>query len=841
MSIFSVGGGNAAAGYDIEQSLRFDHDSSARLTKTFSSNGDRQKNTFSCWVKLSLSDTRETIFGANGGVNGTGSDRHQLYFQNNTLRVFGRTNNSNDLELYTTQVFRDPAAWYHIVVANDSTQSTAANRVKIYVNGEQITDFTTSTYWAQNYQGWWGSASPHGIGVDADDYNSGTGAITWAEYFGGYLSEVHYIDGQQLTPSDFAEADEDTNEWKAKKYGGAYGTNGFFLEFKSSGALGTDTSGNGNTYASTNLAATDQMIDTPTNNWCTFNPLAPMWSTIGNSPTLSEGNLKVVSPTSSWRGARSTFVVPKTGKFYCEVYVGGTTNASNTNVSGLVPGNQDNYTDTGVYAWFSNDGTVRYSNSDLTTTTGPTTGDIMSWYVNDGEVKIYLNNSLVYTYSTNLSAVDDDYFFYTQCNGSSHFATANFGQDSSFSGVLTAQNNDDDGDATADWYYAPPTGVESLCSDNLSDPSIADPTKHFNTITWAGSGGDRDFTGVGFSPNLVWQKSRTDTWQHNLTDSVRGVGKSLNSDSTNSEESNNNAGYLDSFDADGFSTVSGSSNNNWWNQSGNNYVAWNWKAGGTPTVDNSAGAGNTPTAGSVKIDGANLGSALAGSIAATRLSANTTSGFSIVGYTSTGGGSPGTQTVAHGLSVAPDMIIVKQYSAGYSYDWTVYSKPVGNTKRLVLNSNAAQATAGDWEDTTPSASVFTIGNGTSRTNDGSSTYIAYCFHSVDGYSKVGSYEGNNHSTDGTFIYTGFRPAFVMIKNIDASFNWILYDNKRSTYNINIGTFFPNTSAAEDAGGEGLDFLSNGIKLHSAYGYTNDANTYIYLAFAESPFKTSNAR
>ncbi len=261
MTLLQSGIAKPSSGYDIDQSLRFDHDSSARLTKEFSGAGtSRRINTFSAWIKPSLSDTRETIFGANGGVASSGGDRQQLYFQDNTLRLFGRTAGSNDLELYTNQVFRDPSAWYHILVAMDSTQSTAANRAKIYVNGEQVTSFATETYWAQNYDGWWGTASPHGIGVDADDYNSGTGAITWAEYFGGYLAEVHFIDGQALTPASFGETDSSTNQWVPVEVTGlTYGTNGFYEKFSST-ELANSFSDSSRTFIPTENITADFLV-----------------------------------------------------------------------------------------------------------------------------------------------------------------------------------------------------------------------------------------------------------------------------------------------------------------------------------------------------------------------------------------------------------------------------------------------------------------------------------------------------------------------------------------------------------------------------------------------------
>jgi hypothetical protein len=266
-------------------------------------------------------------------------------------------------------------------------------------------------------------------------------------------------------------------------------------------------------------------------------------------------------------------------------------------------------------------------------------------------------------------------------------------------------------------------------------------------------------------------------------------------------------------------------------------VAWNWKAGGAPTTDNLVAAGGTPTAGSVKINGANLGSALAGTIAATRLSASTTSGFSIVSYTGTGSAA----TISHGLSQAPDMVICKERSA--VQQWINYQSPLGATKYLHLNAVDASVTNSTvWNDTEPTPSVFSVGTAV-NCNESSGTYIAYAFHSIEGYSKVGSYTGNGDN-DGTFVYTGFRPMWVMAKCSNASASWLMTDSVRFPYNVTQKPLFANESSAEtDSSTYAIDILSNGFKCRGVNNNTNNSSgdTYIYLAFAESPFKTSNAR
>jgi hypothetical protein len=266
------------------------------------------------------------------------------------------------------------------------------------------------------------------------------------------------------------------------------------------------------------------------------------------------------------------------------------------------------------------------------------------------------------------------------------------------------------------------------------------------------------------------------------------------------------------------------------------YVAWNWKAGGAPTADNSAGAGAVPTAGSVKIDGSNLGSALAGTLAATRISANTTSGFSIIKYT----GTTSNVTVGHGLSAAPELVIIKGLDS--TLNWFV-NDPAATpfTKYLKLDANSGSGSSSTmYQDTAPSASVVTLG--TSGLVNAAEDFIMYCFHSVEGYSKVGSYTGNG-SDDGTFIYTGFTPAFFMCKWLSTGEKWVMKDNKRPAYNVEDKTLEANTSTDEaSSDGMELDFVSNGIKWRQyGDGGNYGSRDYIYIAFAESPFKYSNAR
>ena len=337
--------------------------------------------------------------------------------------------------------------------------------------------------------------------------------------------------------------------------------------------------------------------------------------------------------------------------------------------------------------------------------------------------------------------------------------------------------------------------------------TINKSTDHFNTKLYTGTGSSNSFTGVGFQPDWVWLKRRDATTDHELYDAVRGVQKEIGSNTTAAETSD--PSFLTAFDSDGFTLGNhGGINNN-----GNTYVSWNWKANG-------AGSANTD-----------------GSINTTATSANTTSGFSIVKYTGTGSNA----TIGHGLGVAPKMIIVKNLTDARS--WGVYHASLGATKGIDLDGNGAAGTASSyWNDTEPTTTVFSIG--TANNTGAAQTYVAYCFAEKTGFSKFGSYLGNGNA-DGPFVYTGFKPAFVLIKKATGSADsWFINDNKRSSsggFNENSYYIRPNENATEGTSSSlAIDILSNGVKIRNTdTAYNNDNSTYIYMTFAEAPLVGSN--
>ena len=338
--------------------------------------------------------------------------------------------------------------------------------------------------------------------------------------------------------------------------------------------------------------------------------------------------------------------------------------------------------------------------------------------------------------------------------------------------------------------------------------TINKSTAHFNTKLYTGNGSTQSITGVGFQPDFTWIKQRLSAgYNHALFDAVRGATKVLQSNANVVERTLSDS--LTAFGSDGFSLGADADGTygNTVNQNTKSQVAWNWKANGQ-------GSSNTD-----------------GSINTTYTSVNTTAGFSISSYT--GSGSSG-DTIGHGLGAVPKMIIIKRLTG--ARDWAVYHSSLGATKYLELNNtNAAATDTGYWNDTEPTSSLITFGND-GQTNGGSDPLIMYAFAEKTGYSKFGSYVGNGNA-DGTFVYTGFKPAFVMMKNTSnaTSSDWLILDNKRDTYNVADSHLDANNSDAESsASWVNTDFLSNGFKLRTSDETINEStNTFIYMAFGQS--------
>jgi len=788
------------------------------------------------YLTTTLGDTSDWAFGTENWTiefwirfsGGLGAEQRVINFADATSPPIGlmiETGTDNKMALYDYNLNSDWTkwcydtnayvldTWYHYAIVRQGSD------FRMYRDGvEQETGGTSST----------SMASAHGPYIGTNR--------TLAAYATGYMDEIRisdtarYPDGTTFTtfgqgggtmanPTPFT-ADANTK---------------LLIHSDWTGGLGADSSGNYNSFTVTNLDANDQMIDTPTNNFATINPL-----TIFDSYTLAEGNLSLTGGND----CTATFGA-KSGKWYWEMYSGNTTTLSHVGIictncaadSSMFYGGKSDIimvrSDDGDYSNVGNGFGISAMAANSATLAGWTTGDVLQIKLDLDSPRIIITVDETEIVNITFTYTGENFIWPWYRNNAGRLNIHNFGQDSSFAGNLTAQGNQDD-NGVGDFYYEPPTDFLALCTSNLSaELDITLPGDYFNTKLYTGDGNTTlAVTGVGFEPDFTWIKNRDQTDDHTLVDSVRGATNYLVSNDTDIEVDDST--FVASLDSDGFTV----GDDVVVNTSTENYVSWNWKAGGAPTADNSAGVGATPTAGSVKIDGSNLGSALAGTIAAKRLSANTTSGFSIVQYVGTGSGA----TIAHGLSQAPDMVISKALERGTA-NWRVGGEALGLTSanysmRLDLddeendNSNVFGAY--------PGPSVWTIGTD-AGVNASTENYIAYCFHSVEGYSKVGSYKGNGDA-DGTFVYTGFRPAFFIIKNIDSAYSWVTFDDKRNTYNPEENYLYPSSSGVEDVTTSGMtDFVSNGFKFRGTGVAYNGSETFLYIAFAESPFKYSNAR
>ena len=920
--------------YEVERSFRFDSASSTYLQRqpSSSTSGSTQKITISFWIKLGNIPS-----GTNGGTFfGTAGDSHRGQFFNQELYFQYGSNNW----INTTGVFRDPSAWYHIVYAVDTTQSTTSNRQKIYVNGvlqgrgDTISDPSQNAY------------------IDFFNNSSETyyiGRRQSGNYFDGYLAEINFIDGLAYDPSSFGEADSITGQWNPKKYVGSYGTNGFYLDFSDNSSITNmclDKSGNGNNFSPDNCNTEDSMLDTPTNNFSTWNPISSNAIT-----TLLEGNLKNNGDNN--KACNATFGVTS-GKWYWEIYA--LTDISSTNyivasgVTGYEMVNDGDVTprlnyDTSKYSYYkvtSSGGYTqykRYTDASLTEVSSGGTfmgGAVLSFRLDmdAGTLKFYTNNTLVHTDST--IPTDGTVIFpmqnATNSGVSRHNASiVNFGQDGTFAGNKTAQGNTDEG-GIGNFFYAVPSGHKALCSANLSDPTIKLPNKHFEARTYTGTAtgsGTQTLTGFQFQPDWVWIKSRAIGYSHLLVDAVRGASKGLLSEDTNAEETTNVYGMLTAFTSDGYTMTRGSNDGGKCCEDTQTYVSWNWNAGNTDgktyvvkvhdfsgnnryifddfqteavtldlaeggtyifNMDDSSNASHpfsigTAANGTVYTSGityfldgvsktyseytlgfsaattrrlhitvpasapvlyywcsvhsgmggqintnSTLGSSNFDGTLQSTVKVNATAGFSIVSYTV--GNSSG-MTMGHGLGVSPVIAISKKRSG--TSDWSVqFVNPSDNsTDYMFLNKTDAKGDTSTYFTSTTVKDGF----GTGANGD---TIIQYVFSEVAGYSKLGSYTGNG-SSNGTFVFTGFRPAWVMVKRIDTTNDWPICDNKRNPSNLVDKALYADLSIAESTVNR-YDFLSNGFKIRNNLNESNaSGGTYIYLAFAESPFKNARAR
>jgi len=896
----------ADAGYQIDRSLRFNAADSAYLNRTPSSAGNRKTWTISFWVKSPFDGTNamRPFFTYGSGASGGYVD-----MQFTASGVF-QMSDWTTFFIQTSSLYRDPSAWYHFVVAVDTTQSTAANRVKLYVNGVEVTKGGSDP--SLNYEFGVNNNQQQNIGAGTNSSNAFSAGSNF------YLAEYHLVDGQQLDESDFGELDENNN-WNPKEYSGSYGTNGFHLDFKdnsSNAALGYDANGtvryhpdvtgtgisstvkklfdgsiattvdgtagtvitftpsaaisysssvevytassqttrtyslnggsgvtnvaNGwtslatgsgtitsisqtpnsgythswsairvdgtiltdpndwtvNNFSVASGSGNDSLIDTPTNytagsgnnggNYATLNPI-----NLHSDITLSNGNLQIAKTNNAYRSAFST-IGASSGKWYFEVKP--TANANEGMFIGIdQTGDPSRYigqiNGSNGFSWkeegnfYQNDSNSSYGGS------GYATNDIIGVAadLDNGTLTFYKNNTSQGTATSSLPS--GTYFFGVSVYHSSTTAEVNYG--------------------SRPFAYTPPTGYVSLCTQNLADPTIADGSTAMDVAIWSGNSTARDISGLNMSPDLVWIKKRNSATfgNHQLFDAVRGATKALVPNDTQGE--NTETTQLTAFNSDGFSLGAST----FVNATSNTYVGWSWD-GGTSTASNTDGS------------------------ITSNVRANQSAGFSIVSYN---GDNNAGDTVGHGLNATPEWIIIKNRDA--SFTWYVYHSAIGATKYLRLDTTNSETTgSGAFNNTAPTSSVFSLGQD-NAVNDGNKNYIAYCWAPVSGYSSFGAFTGNG-SSEGPFVYTGFRPKWIMVKRYDGNAPWVIADTERNTFNVIDNHLLANDSAAENGStiGNICDSVSNGFKFRGSDGWFNGSSAnYIYAAFAEHPFKTARAR
>jgi hypothetical protein len=793
---------NGPSGYNLTKSLRFRSSASAYLNRTPATTGNRRTWTWSGWVKRGKLGAFSDLYTANDGSGGSDLDSFE-FNSSDVIRIYFQ--GATSAFLVTSQVFRDPSAWYHIVLAVDTTQATSSNRIKLYVNGVQVTAFSTATYPSQNYDTYFNlSGRSTVIGASAQTSPSG--------FFDGYMAEVNFVDGQQLTPSSFGSTNALTGVWQPAKYTGSYGTNGFYLKFTdttSTSTLGTDFSGNSNTWTVNNISLTagstyDSMTDVPTltsattANYCVLNGL-----NVGVDCTVSQANLSVAYGSATSRSPMQGTIGMTTGKWYFEAICTASSVSPTSNLfvgiaNKTMPSELGNFTGANASGWGfnSNGGTIYNNNVSTAYGSSASVNDIVGVAFDADTGKLYFSVNGTFQNSGNpvtgtnpAFTVSADTYFPSIGDGSGAStlsASINFGQ--------------------RPFTYTPPTGFVALNTFNLPTSTIVKGNTVMDATLYTGTLLSNAVTNTaGFKPDLVWVKSRSAATDNKLTDSVRGTTKGLISNTTGAETTDTQG--LTAFGTGGFTVGTNTDYNNL----AATYVGWQWQAG--------QGSSSSNTSGSIT----------------STVSVNASAGFSVVTYTGTGVNA----TVGHGLGVAPSMVIVKTRSLS-SNNWQVYHSALGQNKILQLDlTNSVDTITNYWYNGTTST-VFGVNGSYSGINSNGATYVAYCWSEIAGFSKFGSYTGNG-STDGPFVYTGFRPKFIMFRITSSTGNWDMLDTSRNTYNVANARLLAESSGAEITGA-GVDIVSNGFKIRNTdTSYNGSGQTYIYMAFAENPFKNALAR
>ena len=826
MALFdSIRAGSSAAteSYQIERSLMLNDNDQTYLTFTPAAQGNRRKYTISWWMKHNTAGYEPEdgedhyLFSARRGSNNPQTD---INFKGNRLCFEGVTGGSYEYSVATERRFRDVGCWYHFVIQFDTTQGTAANRIKVWVNGQQETDFTGNnvglSYPSQDFQTAFGTNEAE-MNIGRTFYGEN------ASNYDGYIAELHYIDDNTVAPTEFGEYD-DNNVWIPKEYGGTYGSSdvGFYLKFTDDSnttatTMGKDYSGNSNNWTPNNFNTHDISADTPTNNFCTMNINDKSDSTL----ITTEYGGRRVECRHGFRTIRGTFGVTS-GKWYWEARLEdwGSSFIGITSVEEDIDGNTRGAETDQSAQIRQNNGDMRSNGNNFNYGNSQSNGDVLGFALDMDNGKFYVSeNGTFYNSGNPANQTNPAVTGLTKriCPAAAPYDNKecyyNFGADDTFNGNETSQGNTD-GNGNGKFRYAPPSGFLALCSKNLPEPTIPEGAKHFKAFQYTGNGSDdRDITGLDFQPDFVWIKARDANKIHQLYDAVRGAGKSMYSNHNFSEGTDTG---LKAFNSDGFRVGTNTNTNN----NGTKYVAWCWNAGGSTVSDST------------------------GSITVNRRT-SASCGFSIISYS---GNNNSGATIAHGLGTAPKMLVVKSRSQnrGWNTLWDVGGSGAGPTKYVQWQQDHQPVdNSAWWNDTSPSSSVITLGND-NDVNDSSQNYICYAWTPVEGYQAIGRYVGNG-SSQGTFINTGFRPAFLFIRRLDSTGNWILLDEARNASDSN-GNGLEKRLRAESSDPESTAYVvaflfSNGFQLQDMYDGSWNANggNFAYLAIARHPYKFSNAR
>ena len=651
-----------------------------------------------------------------------------------------------------------------------------------------ITNSNSRGVWANTARTYirWDAPSPIPITSGVDFYG---GAYNDAAEVA--TLEIYYTDGTS-TSGTFTSS---TSSYMGRVTGVTSGKSLDYVKVSCDNACFTAIRVNGSFLDDLPASVNDSLLDTPTDyeagsgnnggNYCTLNPLTKTVATV------SDGNLFYEPHGSTQHCVGSTMAV-SSGKWYWEYKIESTGTYHYAGIADVGTNYAVNWcgSNSGWSVSVNTGGDIAWNNTEAhgNIGTSPASGQIWGWALDmdAGTLKVYINGSVQYSGNSIIpSSTSLPNRTITPSVGHSAHKnlTFNFGQ--------------------RPFAYTPPTGYVSLCTKNLDDPTIADGSTAFDVNAYSGNGSSQSLS-LSFEPDMIWTKGRNNTEWNVLVDQLRPTSKFLYSNATNTESGDQTQGVT-AFSSTGYTVGS----SDYLNKNTYTYVGWAWDAG-TSTSSNTDGS------------------------ITSNVRANQSAGFSIVTYSGTGSNA----TVGHGLNAKPAFYVCK--GRDYADQWMSYHTSLGATQFLEFNTNGASTGSNRWNDTEPTTSVFSLGT-EQAVNKSGYTFLAYCWAAVAGYSDFGLYTGNG-SSDGTFVYTGFRPAFVLTKRTDTSENWEIRDSTRNPHNRTNLTLFPHSSSAEDTGNVDFDFLSNGFKLRNTNGSTNaNGGTYIYAAFAEHPFKTARAR